>query len=312
MRKSIIALLFLLTNLIFGQSSLDRKVRLDSLFEETFTEKYNYIRICEKYYVKSDHYNIKDFYLSGNLQKEGIYADKDGFVKDGIFTVYYENGYAQKEFSFVNNQHIGKLETWYENGNPKEISYYKVNEQKENIYTVSDFWDIENKVLVANGTGNYSIDDIDTNESGLLEKGLKEGKWVGKSKKHKINYTENYNQGKLINGESTDDDNITYTYDKVEEKPDIKKGINTFYEFIGKNFQVPQVQGLKGKIFVRFYVEADGSVNDIKVIKGIGNGADEEAIRVLKMSNVLWTPGKIKGKKVRCQYQLPISIQSQQ
>ncbi len=308
MRKSIIALLFLLTNLIFGQSSLDRKVRLDSLFEETFTEKYNYIRICEKYYVKSDHYNIKDFYLSGNLQKEGIYADKDGFVKDGNFTVYYENGYAQKEFSFLNNQPVGKLETWYENGNPKEIGYYNVTEQKENLYTVSNFWDIENKVLVTNGTGNYSIDDIDIDESGFLEKGLKEGKWIGRSKKHKLNFTEYYSRGNLLKGESIDDYNINYTYDKIEIPAESKKGINDFLEFIGKNFQVPKVQGLKGKILIRFYIEVDGSVNEVKVIKGVGYGADEEAIRVIKMYSNWWIPAKKYGKKIRSQYQLPIKI----
>ena len=94
---------------------------------------------------------------------------------------------------------------------------------------------------------------------------------------------------------------IEYTR-KVENK-----GLEN--KFIGKNFQVPEEEGLKGKIFVTFVVEKDGSLTDIKVLRDIGYGTGKEAIRVLK-SCPRWNPGEQNGKKVRVLYSLPISIQS--
>lgn len=306
MKKICISIL-LISNIIYSQTSIDRKVRLDSLFFETFENNYSYFRIAENYYEKLENYNIKDFYLSGNLLKEGLYKDNDAFIKNGKFTEYYENGYAKKELSYKKNQPYGTMLTWYENGNPKEVGFYSTNYQKETFYTLTDFWDIENKVLVGNGTGTYFVDDNECKASGQIVDGLKEGKWIGRSKKYKLNFIENYSLGTLIDGESIDDDNIKYQFKKTEEKAEYITGMNGYGEFIAKNFQVPNIQGLTGKIIARFFVEVDGTISDVKIIKGIGYGADEEAIRVLKMMKS-WIPSKIYGKKVKSQFQLPISI----
>jgi len=104
-------------------------------------------------------------------------------------------------------------------------------------------------------------------------------------------------------------DNEIYNSAGIEVKPDFPGGIEKFYKYIGKNFQVPEEEGLKGKIYVTFVVEKDGSLTDIKVLRDIGYGTGKEAIRVLK-SCPKWTPGEQNGKKVRVLYSLPISIQS--
>jgi protein TonB len=112
------------------------------------------------------------------------------------------------------------------------------------------------------------------------------------------------------NGPSVvEEDNQIYNTAGIEVKPDFPGGLEKFYKFIGKNFQVPEEEGLKGKIFVTFVVEKDGSLTDIKVIRDIGYGTGKEAIRVLK-SCPRWNPGEQNGKKVRVLYSLPISIQS--
>ena len=82
-----------------------------------------------------------------------------------------------------------------------------------------------------------------------------------------------------------------------------------FYKFVGNNYQAPEEEGLKGKVYVTFVVEKDGSLTDIKVIRDIGYGTGKEAIRVLKKCPK-WTPGEQNGKKVRVLYSLPITIQS--
>ncbi|MEK8179477.1 energy transducer TonB [Flavobacterium buctense] len=112
------------------------------------------------------------------------------------------------------------------------------------------------------------------------------------------------------NGPSVvEEDNTIYNTAGIEVKPDFPGGLEKFYKFIGKNFQVPEEEGLKGKIFVTFVVEKDGSLTDIKVIRDIGYGTGKEAKRVLQ-SCPRWNPGEQNGKKVRVLYSLPISIQS--
>jgi hypothetical protein len=96
-------------------------------------------------------------------------------------------------------------------------------------------------------------------------------------------------------------------YNSVETKPDFKGGIKEFYNYVGKNFRVPDVNKLSGKVIVSFVVEKDGSLTDIKVIRDIGYGTGEEAIRVLK-NCPNWIPGYQSGKPVRVLYNLPITI----
>ena len=63
--------------------------------------------------------------------------------------------------------------------------------------------------------------------------------------------------------------------------------------------------GIQGRVFVTFVVERDGSVTDVRVLRGIGGGCDEEAIRVIK-NMPKWNPGKQRGKSVRVQFNMPI------
>ena len=95
----------------------------------------------------------------------------------------------------------------------------------------------------------------------------------------------------------------------IEVKPEFPGGINAFYKYVAKNFRTPDVAGLKGKIFVTFVIDKEGNVVDIKVIRDLGHGTAEEAVRVLQNSPK-WIPGQQNGETVRVQYSLPISIQS--
>jgi protein TonB len=106
-----------------------------------------------------------------------------------------------------------------------------------------------------------------------------------------------------------EEDNTVYNTAGIEVKPDFPGGMDKFYSFIAKNYQTPEEEGLKGKVYVTFVVEKDGSLTDIKVLRDIGYGTGKEAVRVLNKSP-RWSPGEQNGKKVRCTFSLPISIQS--
>lgn len=90
-----------------------------------------------------------------------------------------------------------------------------------------------------------------------------------------------------------------------------KKGMEEFYQYIGKNFIVTPLSeknNIYGRLISTFIVEKDGNITDIKIIKSLGYGLDEELIRVLSNCPP-WIPGKQRGMKVRVLYSIPISIQ---
>ena len=97
-------------------------------------------------------------------------------------------------------------------------------------------------------------------------------------------------------------------YNIVEEMPKFPGGENAMMKFISENVTYPQEardKNISGRVFVCFVVEKDGSVNDVKVIRGVDKLLDNEAVRVVK-AMPKWTPGKQKGKAVRVNYNLPI------
>jgi protein TonB len=96
----------------------------------------------------------------------------------------------------------------------------------------------------------------------------------------------------------------------VEEMPAYPGGEQKLMEFVAKNIKYPQIAretGIQGRVFVGFVVEPDGSVSNVKVLRGIGGGCDEEAMRVVK-SMPKWKPGKQRGKAVRVSYMLPVNF----
>lgn len=87
----------------------------------------------------------------------------------------------------------------------------------------------------------------------------------------------------------------------LEENAAPKGGISAFYKFVKKKMKYPpqaRRMGVEGRVFVEFVVNEDGSLVDVKAIKGIGAGCDEEAVRVVK-SHPNWNPGKQRGVPAR-------------
>ena len=99
----------------------------------------------------------------------------------------------------------------------------------------------------------------------------------------------------------------------VEEMPEYPGGDKKLLEYVAKSVKYPQIareSGIQGRVFVNFVIEPDGSVSNVKVLRGIGGGCDEEAMRVIK-SMPKWKPGKQRGKAVRVTYTLPVNFKLQ-
>ena len=102
-------------------------------------------------------------------------------------------------------------------------------------------------------------------------------------------------------------------YQIVEEMPQFPGGEQAMLDYVSKNIVYPQEameKGIAGRVFVSFVVEKDGSVNEVKVVRGIGGGCDEESVRVIK-AMPKWKPGKMKGEPVRVSYMMPITFKLQ-
>ena len=101
--------------------------------------------------------------------------------------------------------------------------------------------------------------------------------------------------------------------DIVEEMPSYPDGDVKLMEYIAQNINYPQEaleSGIQGRVFVSFVVEPNGSITNEKVLRGIGYGCDEEALRVVK-EMPKWTPGKRKGKPVRVAVTIPVKFMFQ-
>jgi len=96
----------------------------------------------------------------------------------------------------------------------------------------------------------------------------------------------------------------------VESMPNYPGGDEARMRFLQENIKYPQMareSGIQGTVYVTFVVETDGSVTDVRVLRGIGGGCDEEAIRVINLMPK-WNPGKQRGKPVRVQFNMPIKF----
>ncbi len=111
-----------------------------------------------------------------------------------------------------------------------------------------------------------------------------------------------------LNSFSQEEENgRVYNNAELDKMPEFEGGLQAFYKFVSDNYKMPKVPGLKGKVFVTFVINKDGSVVDGKILRDIGHGTGQEALRVLKRSPK-WKPGSLDGVPVRVLFSLPITI----
>ena len=99
----------------------------------------------------------------------------------------------------------------------------------------------------------------------------------------------------------------------VETMPEFPGGMNKMMEYVARNVKYPQMareSGIQGRVFVTFIVEKDGSITNVALLRGIGGGCDEEAMRVVR-SMPKWSPGLQCGRAVRVSYNLPVNFKLQ-
>lgn len=288
-------------------------------------EKHKYVQLISDYKIEKEIYDFSIFYKSGKLESKGKTKDKNSIILEGNLVEFYENGNRKRLATYSNNQTIGKVFEWYENGNIKsEIEI--IRKKKEKITKIIHFWDENNIQKVIDGEGEFiEIEDIievkrDKDKpsqninslifsKGTIKKYLKEGTWKGLDENNNSTFIEEYREGQLISGISTDKFGIIHNYTEANIFPTPKKGFADFYKYIGEKFSISnEMNGkLNGKFRFTFIVSENGKIEEIKPLDNDIFGVNDATMKlILDYGN--WKPGIKRGIPVRVSYLLPLTL----
>jgi hypothetical protein len=316
MKSILFTILFLFVSKLCVAQLLanDKKIYLDSTWNETSQENSKYYRIVKDYYLDQKEYKVLVYFKNNQLKKESTLSGKDGGSPNGEEINYYENGKKQSIINYVNGRPTGKSINWYENGNIREEGEYTGNyEIAGKHYKLNQYWDVNNNHLIVNGNGLYSCGDkMSFQETGMYKDGYKDGVFEGKNPEQNSSYSEKYENGKFISGTRLFADGTKTDYFEMEKRPFPKRGMQDFYNYIGKNFNYTKESiknNVQGKIVLKFVIDKDGHIVEPTIIKSLGYGLDQEAVRVL-LNYGDWIPGEQRGLKVRCSFSLPLTLQA--
>ncbi|MFB9844872.1 energy transducer TonB [Mucilaginibacter ginsenosidivorans] len=255
-------------------------------------------------------FNIHDFYMNGKPKLVGKSLMPGLEIKkQGTFIEYFENGHRKSIKNYDNGGVTGDEIHYYPNGKMYYISHYD-KDIKDDIITEAK--DSTGASLAENGKGiwiQYDDDFKFVTGKGPIVNGLKEGEWEG-APNDSVTYKCTYSKGVSVSGVSHTKSGKEYHFTKDIVEPEFKGGMKKFYEFLGNNIHYPtdaKEKNIQGKVYTSFFVEKDGRLTDLIILRGVGGGCDEEVIRIFKLSPP-WQAGIYYGMPVRVRYSVPVSF----
>jgi TonB family protein len=268
----------------------------------------------EEWPLNTKDYERKGYYLPDN-QVKSIEIYKSGLL-NGLATYYHPNGQLHHKTQYVRGSRVDTVNYYYPNGQLHTINYYDTLDIKDRTkqlsYRVLLYTDSVGKIMVK--AGNGFVTDYEKmglgykKEIGRIKGGLRDSVWVGYYPDGKLYFTETWVNGVLQAGKSTDPAGDEYLYTTLGTIAEPKGGMQSFYRYVGQTMRYPtdaRRAGIEGRVFLEFVVGKDGTISDARVIRGIGGGCDEEAIRTI-MRSPNWIPGKQRGRPVRTKFNLAL------
>ena len=103
-------------------------------------------------------------------------------------------------------------------------------------------------------------------------------------------------------------------YSFVEEMPTFKGGMEAMYKFIADRLVYPdsaRINGIEGKVIAQFVIDIDSLAKEVKIVRGIGGGCNEEVLRIFELMNAQksWIPGRHENKPVPVKFTLPFKFE---
>lgn len=222
-----------------------------------------------------------------------------------------KNGNKKKHIYYEETGPLGDYATWYENGQKQmEGQYLKSDREgyKTGILKIDQFWTPNDVQTVTDGNGYYDL----TQDDGCERRNTKRAKTrhvVGRKHQNRIHFYREIHRRKIDLSRQHGCRQAAACVSRSRSQTRIHRRMDGFYRYVARNFRVPEIEGLKGKVFLGFTIEKDGSVDNITIVRSMGAAVDKEAYRVLAESPN-WIPARSRGVIAAVKYSLPINIQS--
>ncbi|HEY8782320.1 MAG TPA: TonB family protein [Mucilaginibacter sp.] len=253
---------------------------------------------------------IKEYYKNGKIRLAGSATMQDLKFQGPVIT-FFANGHKMNIKNYDNGELTGDIIEYYPNGKFYNKKSYIKTVTEETELLLKDCSDSTGKVMAVNGNGswiNFNDGFTRTSEQGIITNGRRDSVW-NIVITDTTGFVKTYKDGKIIKSEPcTISDNKFFV--NVEQVPEFPGGLDAFLRFLNSHIRYPDAakkNNTSGRVIVSFVVERDGSLTDVKVARGIGDGCDEEAVRLIK-SSPKWKPGIQNGKPVRVLYSIPIAF----
>ncbi|BDD08235.1 hypothetical protein FUAX_06670 [Fulvitalea axinellae] len=300
---------------------------LDNGFNKTKRSKAVYVRHLGKYKKTDVRCAFQDYLVTGELYREGYLALRSKTVNpngpkvvsstlDSLRVTYYKNGNKRLSGNYTEGRKVGTFRHWYQNGKVRgDYRYFLMSKAGlDQDYIYANHYDSLGHQQISNGNGVYDSFDPDENlfVKGKTEMGLKTGLWTGKDSKGNLRYSEKYEKGNLVKGESYDADGRKYIYTEVKQAPEYEGGRRGFYRAVGKSVRYPRearTSGVAGKVYISYVVDKEGKVTKTRNINSLHPALDKEAIRVISSLNG-YSPGMKRGQVSDIEIIFPFSFQA--
>lgn len=284
----------------------------------------DYSRVSTKADITSASlYNVIEYYKNGKVKCKGTSSSAVYNVWQGAYADFYPSGNKQIEATYTGNKLIGNYYEYYPNGvlhsvkdyfDPSQLPNKNAVGNSADDYLIETCNDSTGKVMLANGNGHY----IDYHpgfkkvyEQGDVQNGKRNGLWTGGNNyEDSVKFTETYDKGVLLKGESRDKYGKVYRYTVREAVPEYEGGEQAFAKFLSANVTYPsksKENHVAGRVLIQFAIERDGTLTEIKVVQAPNSELGNEGVRVLKLSPK-WKPGIQYGRPVRVQFTVPINF----
>lgn len=278
----------------------------------------DYIRIIAEPDSGSKMYPVDEYFVDGKKKLSVLASKINPLLYEGQCVNFYKNGSRKSLTFYADGRKIGDEYDYYPNGKlflvKTDFDKYDPENDLINNYFVKESYDSLGTAHVTNGNGYYkgfAADSTVVYEEGTVKDGKRDGTWKGYHKLTRVNFVETFENGKLMAGIATYPNGQTFSYSKSRGvRPVFKGGMDEFYKYLSKNVVYPEearkayVQGI---VRVSFFVEKDGIVDDVKVLRSVGLYLDNAALQVVANSP-RWMPGTNFGVPVRVRYIVPVSF----
>jgi TonB family protein len=313
MPKNLLTLLFVC--MYFVTTAQESHIYYDATWQETSKKKAKWHRI---YTEENGLYKIEDHYADGPLYMSGYrssIASNSCRYREGAIVFYDHEGHKMREGQYKAGERVGRWKHYYPGSDALSS---QINYDDSDNYTVMSFDSASQRLVSKNIYSeaskhihwDYTGDDSSFYEYSYLDTGdvtIETTRYADHSliekKDKKDSVSQCFNEkNELIPCPKADTSN-NFVY--VEKMPECTFDIN---KYLAKNIRYPKfarTANIEGRVIIRFTVDEDGAISEVKLKKGIGGGCDEEAMRVVS-EMPYWEAGSQNGKLVRVYFTLPI------